>query len=295
MKSKIVLSVLFLFVIVLSILVSAIGLFSTSGGTPYDFVNQYGHTVTIYGDGLYAHDSLMKAPIFRGTDLIVLFVIVPATILAFALLLVRRSLRSSLFAMVMLAVLVYYAAGMAFGAAFNSLHLAYIALFSSSLFGLFWIGSQINPELLRKSISGQRLPYRGFTIFLALSGFALIVAWLPDILSAVLAGQPLALIENYTTEITYVLDMGIIGPLAIVGIILLKRRSGAGYMVLASLLTLCAAVGLMLPVQSIFQANAGIDLPLPVLVTKVATFCLLAIFAIYFDIRLFRAIKTDKA
>ncbi|RYY89850.1 MAG: hypothetical protein EOO15_04915 [Chitinophagaceae bacterium] len=54
------------------------------------------------------------------------------------------------------------------------------------------------------------------------------------------------------------------------------------YLLLATLLLLCVFVGIMLPVQTLFQAQASIWLPLPVLVTKVVSFCVLATFASYF-------------
>ncbi|HKG69509.1 MAG TPA: hypothetical protein VKA92_11620, partial [Segetibacter sp.] len=53
--------------------------------------------------------------------------------------------------------------------------------------------------------SGNTLPFRGVYIFLILTGIALFVAWLPDIISSLINKRPLALIETYTTEVTYVL------------------------------------------------------------------------------------------
>jgi hypothetical protein len=49
-------------------------------------------------------------------------------------------------------------------------------------------------------------------------------------------------------------------------------------------------MAIMLPVQSLFQLQAGIELPVQVLITKVASFCALGIFAIYFKTRLYKAI-----
>ncbi|HYF02822.1 MAG TPA: hypothetical protein VEC36_05565, partial [Patescibacteria group bacterium] len=66
-----------------------------------------------------------------------------------------------------------------------------------------------------------------------------------------------------------------------------------GYVLLDILLTLCIIIGIMLPVQTVFQMNAGIELPLPVLLTKVGSFCLLALFALFFKIQLLKNIYTD--
>jgi hypothetical protein len=65
-----------------------------------------------------------------------------------------------------------------------------------------------------------------------------------------------------------------------------------GYIMASIMFTVCIIVGVMVPMQTVFQLLAGVELPLPVVITKVASFMLLAPFALYFDIRLFGAIKS---
>ncbi|MDF2985870.1 MAG: hypothetical protein K0R50_1380 [Eubacterium sp.] len=137
---------------------------------------------------------------------------------------------------------------------------------------------------------GKSLPFKGIYIFLAITGAVLIIAWLPDIISALVAGRSLALIEIYTTEITYVLDMGIIGPAALICLIKLTKRNGLGYILLSLLLTLCIAIGVMVPIQTIFQYRAGIETLLSVLITKVGSFSVLSAFALFFIIKLYKNI-----
>lgn len=285
-------------VIVLSGLVAANGLFDPSQGPAMTYINPYGDSVVLAGAGLYAWDSFFKAPIFRGTDLVILFVVCPLLSIILGLAARRLTLRRHLLLDAILAVTLYYSASLAFGVTFNRLHLAYIALFSVNLFAFVWVTGQMAGCPLAMTINqgvNSRLPYRGFYCFLILSGLALIGAWLPDILSAHAAGRSLALIENYTTEITYVLDMGIIGPAALLTVWLLKRRTTLGYILLGQLLMLCTIIGIMLPVQTFFQVQAGIVLPVPVLVTKIATFVILAFFAAYFLVRLLRAVPDQLA
>ncbi len=129
---------------------------------------------------------------------------------------------------------------------------------------------------------------KGMKIFLLTAGIALFVAWLPDIITSIIRGTSLELIEVYTTEITYVLDMGIISPLIFITCCLAKHEYFIGYVLLRMILRVCIAVGIMLPVQTIFQLAAGISIPIPALVTKVFIFVLLAIFAVFFDCRLTR-------
>lgn len=78
---------------------------------------------------------------------------------------------------------------------------------------------------------------------------------------------------------------------ALVCVYQLKKQRGIGFILLHILLTICIAVGIMVPMQNVFQVAAGIALPIPVLVTKAASFVVLAAFALYFNIKLSLSIK----
>jgi hypothetical protein len=290
-KNKVnVLHILSFMIIILSVLVTATGLFYTSGGEPFDVINQYGGSVKMYGDGIYAHDSFFRVPIFKGTDFTILLVGVPMLAAATLLDLKRKTVKRRILLASMIALFLYYAANIAFGVTYNSLHLVYIALFSSELFALIIAMSGMDYSDVEKSITNV-LPYKGIYAFLAVMGIALFIAWLPDIISALQASRPLAMIEVYTTEPTYVLDMGIISPLAFSCLYLLRKREGLGYMLLSILLIICMVMGVMLPVQMLFQVAAGIAIPLPVLITKIGIFVVLAVFAAYFEIRFMKVLQ----
>ena len=92
----------------------------------------------------------------------------------------------------------YYSASIAFGITYNILDLVYIALFSFSLFGLIIAITRIH---MKDILIVKLLPYKGIYIFLALSGAALIAAWLPDIITSLISKSSLSLIEVYTTVI----------------------------------------------------------------------------------------------
>ena len=74
--------ILSIFIIVLVIISSGFGLFYKSGGQSFDFLNLYGDTVKIYGDGIYKNDSCFFAHTFKGTDFTALFVALPLMIFA---------------------------------------------------------------------------------------------------------------------------------------------------------------------------------------------------------------------
>jgi len=277
-------------IIILSIIITATGVFYKTGGTPYKVLNQYGDEVLIYGDGLYAHDSHFRAPIFRGSDFTILFIVVPLLIMALVNDIKKQTIKQRIYLTSLLGVLTYYATSIAFGVTYNSLHLLYIALFSTTFFSLIMALISIDYQELENVID-QSLLHTSIYTFLILTSVALFVAWLPDITSALLAKRSLSLIEVYTTEITYVLDMGLISPLALITLFLLKKKKGLGYVLLAMLLTLCLVIGVMLPLQTIFQIAAGISVPIPVLITKVGSFVLMAFWALYLNFRLLQAIK----
>ena len=277
---------------ILSLVTTLTGLFYRTGGKAYAVKNQYGDAVKICGNGLYEHDSYFMAAIFRGTDFTILCIAIPLLILALVLDRKKRTLKSKLFLTSVIALFTYYSASIAFGITYNFLHLVYIALFSLSFFGLILAFADIDSSLLANSVIGK-LPRKGINIFLVFTGVALIVAWLPDIITSLTQHRSLQMIEVYTTQITYVLDMGIVGPTALICLFLLRRQNGTGYILLAILLTVCTVIGVMLPIQTIFQIAAGIELPVGAIVTKVASFVVLALFALYFDIKLFKSIQVS--
>ena len=127
-------------------------------------------------------------------------------------------------------------------------------------------------------------------IFLIISGISLFIAWLPDIITS-LVRKIIRINEVYTTQISYVLDMGIISPLCFICIYLLNKENRLGYILLGIMLTVCLLVGVMLPIQTMFQIHYGIELPIGALITKVAIFVVLAITALYFEIKLFKALQ----
>lgn len=279
MKKKI--DVLTIITILILIVVSVTGVLSLSFSKSYEITNQYGDIVQIYGNGIYAHDSFFKAPVLIGTDFSILFVLVPLFIWTFLQNSKKSTNKTKLKLMSLYAVAFYYAACISLGVTYNQYHLLYIALFTCTLFGIFSSLRQIKIEELNYELK------KGISIFLILTGIALVIAWMPDIISSIFSGGTLALIEVYTTELTYVLDIGIVGPLCLVCLYLLKKKDKLGIVILASLLQTCIIVGIMMIPQTICQILSGYELALPVLITKSGSFILLGAFALYFNKKLY--------
>jgi hypothetical protein len=216
-----------------------------------------------------------------------LVILVPMFLYAYINYVKRNDKVSELKLISVYAVAFYYAASLAFGLTYNQLFLVYIALFSCSLFGMFM---HINNIEWKQDSTVTR----GLKLFLILSGTALIVAWLPDVIPSLMKGTTLSLIGVYTTAITYVLDMGIISPLCFVCLYLLVKKNPLGTLILAILLKACIVVGVMIVPQTICQIVSGFELPLPALLTKGLSFVLLGTFAFYFNRLLYKELEQGK-
>ncbi len=263
-------------ILALALLVTLCGLASFRPGQAYPVQNSYGETILLWGAGVYAHDSQFKAPIFIGSDLTILAVVLPWAAVTCRRLWKRQDLESRIQNFSAVCLLLYYAASAALGITYNSLHLAYILLLGACFYGAVFQGAFLyRIQCQRPDVCRYRVT-RGMHAYLILGGISLFVAWLPDILSSLASGTSLALIEVYTTEITNVLDMGIISPLLFLTLALVKKHCFMGYVLLRMALRVCMGVGIMLPVQTVCQLLAGIVLPLPALITKVGIFVLLA-------------------
>lgn len=273
--------------IILLCMCSLPGILSMDFTQSFAVVNQYGHTVTIFGSGIYAGDSYFKAPISIGTDICVLFVVVPLFVAAYMRRAREDTTVNKLHLLALYATGLYYAASISLGVKYNQLLLVYIALLGCTLFGMFMMFRRIDIETTDCPLT------RGLAVFLILTGIALIVAWLPDIIPT-LTGRPLPLIGVYTTEITYVLDMGIVAPLCLVCLQMLRRRDPVGTAILAAILKLCIVSGVMVIPQTVCQYLSGTDVPLPALITKSATFAVLAIFAFHLERKLYARLSAQQ-
>ncbi len=273
--------VLSIITILILAIVSIAGVLSLDFSKSYEVVNQYGDSVKIYGNGIYAHDSYLKAPIYIGTDFAILLVVVPLFVCSFIRNKKNRTQKTKLNLLSIYSAALYYAASISFGVTYNRLHLLYIALFSCTLFGVFSLARKIDTKEL------SYVTTKGTSIFLVLTGVALIAAWMPDIIPTIFTEKSLSLIEVYTTEITYVLDMGIIGPLCFVCLYLLRKKDELGTVLLGVLLKCCIVVGIMMIPQTICQIISGYETTLPILITKSGSFVLLGGFALYFNHKLY--------
>ena len=288
MRYSKVFHVLAVLIIFLTAITSGLGLFYKTDGQPFDFVNQYGDTVKIYGEGIYKNDSYFFAHTFKGTDFMALFAALPLMIFALIMDIKNNTIKSKLFLTAMIVYFLYYSASYSMGVIYNVLHLVYLALFSCTLYASILGFGFLKTYSIKVS---AKIYTNGLKIFLVLCGLSLFAAWLPDIIGSLINKKSLELIEIYTTQITYVLDMAIISPLIFICLYNLGKNNNIGYILLGIILNMLSLVGIMVILQTLFQNRAGIELPIEAAITKVGIFVLLAIAAIYYEIKLFKNIK----
>lgn len=276
-------------VALLALVASAIGLFWQPDASPVSFTTVHGPTVNLFGSGIYRYDTLFTGAANRGTDAATMFVGVP--LLVVALVLARRgSLRGRLLLIGALAYFLYVYASVALGAAYNSLFLVYVALFSASLFALVRSLTTIDPEMLAARLS-PRMPRLGPAAFLLASGVLTLGIWLSELVGPLIAGQPPKLLGSYATMVTYVLDLGVITPLLALAGVLVLRRAPIGYLLSFPLLGIIVVLGPAIAAQTVSQLSAGVSFTIAEVVGPIAGFGALALLAIWVLAALLRGVE----
>lgn len=268
------------------------GLFWPGDGSPFEFTTLHGEQLRMYGQGLYRNDTYFKAAILRGTDGVTLFVCVP--LLVWAIVLARRgSPRGELLLIGILSFFLYNSISLAMGVAFNDFFLVYVLYFSASLFAFLVNFTAFDREMLagRASHGG---PHRSLAAFMVLAGLSVFV-WFIDIVGARLEGTVPVGLASYTTEVTYVLDLGIIAPTAFLGAVLVWQRRPLGYLIAATILILNALVGVLVVGQSISQSMAQIPMTLVEFVAFIGVFLVMSLIAAWFVWQILRRIPAEDA
>jgi hypothetical protein len=266
------------------------GLFWPLNGSSFTVTSVHGAQVELWGQGLYRFDTYFRAPIFRGGDAITVFIAFP--LLVFAIVAnAKGSRRGQLLLIGMLTYFLYNAVSLSFGAAYNQMLLVYILGFSTSLFALIEAISSLDKKALAASVTSG-MPHKAVAIFMFIAGLSVFV-WLIDVINFLVTGQVPEVLATYTTEITTVLDIALITPLAYLAGIRMLQRKPIGYVVSPIMLFMNTFIGMVVISQTLFQSAAGISLPPQVLLVYVGTFVVTSIAAITLLILFFRSIRED--
>jgi len=271
---------------VLALLSASLGFFTPGDGEPVSLTTARGETVEIWGQGLYQYDTPIGATGFRAADVITLALAIP--ILLISILMYRRgSLKGGLLLTGALSYFLYNYTSMGFGAAYNNLFLAYILIFSASLYGLILALLTFDLKTL-PSHFGAGLPRNGISIFLIISGIILSLIWLVlSIVPALLAGKAPPEASYYTTFITGIVDIGMIAPALILGGVLIRRGTPFGYLLASNMLIFTCILGANLIAAGIIQVTKEV-ITIGQAMAFTVPFAILTLIAVWFTVVLFR-------
>ena len=274
---------------ILAIVIAGVGLFSQGGDGAFSFDTVYGDTVEIYGQGIYRHDTSFVAALFRGTDVITLFVSLPLLLVGY-LSYRRGSLRGSVFLIGMLLYFLYVGVTYTFSVLFNSLFLVYTALFSAGLFATIIALTTFDTQYLTSKVTSN-MPHRGIAIFMFVAGLGTLMLWLSELITPIITGQAPVNLGHYTTMFTHGFDSAVITPACVItGVYLLKRKP-LGYLLAAPLLILCTIIGMTVIAQTTIQTLAGFVFPIGVYIGMIGSWVVMGAFAVGLAISFFRNIS----
>lgn len=225
---------------VLSALVAALTVVSSASGLLVD---------NLYPDGEWAHQA------FRGGDLVTLLLAVPLLI-GSLILSARGSRRALMVWIAMLGYSIYNYAYAVFGAEFNDLFLAHIAILSIAIFAMalavrhlgFQPGAGIGASRIPPWIGG----------FLVLVGIAQGALWIVLVLRFAFTGRLLNDIPAEGQHLVFALDLSLLVPTLILAGVLLFRRTVAGVFIGTAVAVFGAVYQLNLMLAGVFQANADV-------------------------------------
>ena len=251
---------------------AGMGLFYSNGGQPRIVESIYGEPVQLFGDGVYANNSMLKATTAKGSDLVML--LVSLGLLATTL---KRGTgpKARLLHGGFLVPILYYSATTSFGITYSRMFLVYLFLFSAAFFAT--VASMID---LSRTIhpANKDQNFTGTAIFTMLAGCTVLV-WFMSILPTVFTDAPLDIIEIYTTEPTFIIDIGIIFPSCVLGGIMLLWKKPFGYILPPIMLTFLAIIAVTVIGQTAMQLQYGVVISIQQVIGYVVTFVAFGIIA----------------
>ncbi|MEI6089947.1 MAG: hypothetical protein WCR42_05820 [bacterium] len=229
MKNKKLITILVIFIAILSGIASSFGIFSTGGPGKYEYQSIRGETVEIYGVGLYKDMSAQVAPQGIAQDYVTLFIAIPLLLISLFL-----SLRGSLrWRFVLNGTLGYFLVSYLFYlvmAMYNPMFLAYTALLGLTFFAFLNTIFSFDIKTLSNEFS-PKTPTKFIGWFLVIGTSLIALMWLSIVVPPLIDGSiaPKS-VEHFTTLIVQGMDLGLLLPLAMVSAIMLLKKKPLGYL-----------------------------------------------------------------
>ncbi len=272
----------------LATVATAVGVFSTGGTGPREVTTIGGRVVDLYGTGLYRDDTWLIGAGNRGTDAATLFLEIP--LLLVSLVWFRRgSLRGHLLLTGALAWFLYYYASMSLATAYNGLYLVYLATFSLSFFAFVLAFTSLDAEAVHVARS-PRFPRKALGVYLFVVPALLTFAWLPALVGEAFGAETRDLVERYTSDVTSMLDLGIIVPSLVLAAVAYRRRTPLGSKLGVFLVLFNLAIGVALLGQGIAQLVEDVPLTAGEKVGYIGSFGVLTLVSVVLSVAVLRTL-----
>lgn len=187
----------------------------------------FGEEITLYGKGLYARNSFSMATQAMAQDMVTLILAVPCTIVALYFVQKRNTLAQFVLTG-LLAYTLYTYMSYAFLMYYNELFLLYVADMTLSFYGFVISVNLLMKQEVTEKLQ-EKMKTKGLRIFLSVTGVVIAFMWGGRIIPTIGNGQAPVGLDNYSTLVIQVLDLGVIVPACFVISYLLKERNKLGY------------------------------------------------------------------
>lgn len=267
-------TVLTLLVGTLAAVAAAAGL--TLGGGPgrQVVVTPRGEPVVLDGTGLYRWSGVFAAAGQRGTDLVVLVLVVPLSVIA--LVAARRgSVRARLLLAGLLVVVLYVHGSVVAGTiAHTPLYVVSVLVVPAAGAAVAVLVAGIDPHepLLR---SGT--PRRGPGLFMLVSALVTVLVWGVPLIAAAATGTVPARTDLAAAPVTLGLDLAVVTPLVSLAAVLLLRGAPQALLLAVPLLVLEVSLAPVIAAQTASQLASGVRLDAAEIAGPIGGFAVLAL------------------
>ncbi|MBO0959769.1 hypothetical protein J1P26_08535 [Neobacillus sp. MM2021_6] len=255
MKYQKSIHLLVIVITLLSIFATASAILSSNGSGEYNYQSVFGETITVFGKGLYQHDSVSMAAQAIAQDYVTLFLGIP--LLLFSLYLSRKGqVKGKLLLTGTLGYFLYTYASYSFLAMYNSLFLIYVSLMSLSFFA-FTLAMMSFELATLPLFFKEKLPVTFISCFLIAVSFMFGAMWIGKIVPPLIQDKPPVGIEHYTTLVIQALDLGFVIPIGILAGLLLMKRKPFGYLLSSIIIIKQITLLTALTAMAILQIQTG--------------------------------------
>lgn len=279
--------VITILVIIITAICCVVPLITKNEIAQTSMISAFGEEITFYGRGIYARNSFSGATQAVAQDIVTLILAIPAMIAA--LWLVKQGNILAQFVLTgLLAYTLYTYMSYAFMMYYNSLFLLYVADMTLSFYGfVISVRLLMHNDLTDRLQEGMKT--KGLRIFLCVTGVIIAFMWSGRILPTIGTDKAPVGLDNYSTLVIQVLDLGVIVPACFVISHLLKSKSKLGFVLGPVIIIKAVMLVVAVLAMAVYMSLSGINVE-PVEYLAFGSIC---IFACGFLVRILKQIQKE--